>query len=150
MPTIASLAGRRVSLYAAAQHPASAAAQVFPPAATKNPLRAETVTTDWTTSRPSRFPEVADRPNLRKLLAEQVDMQMDDVTSMLALPRHDLGLSGGCNLALTGLLSNVISGCSVLLARNSRLAGEQERAVDAWTRPVLLTVCWLVRPPLGG
>ena len=64
---------------------------------------------------PSRFPEVADRPNLRKLLAEQVDMQMDDVASTLALPRYDLGLSGGCNLALTGLLSNVISGCSVLL-----------------------------------
>lgn len=64
---------------------------------------------------PSRFPEVANRPNVRALLAEQVDMQMDDIASMLALPRHDLGLSGGCNLALTGLLSNVIAGCSVLL-----------------------------------
>jgi hypothetical protein len=63
---------------------------------------------------PSRFPEGDDRPNLRRLLAEQIDMQMDDVSSMLALPRHDLGLSGGCNLALTGLLSNVIAGCSVL------------------------------------
>jgi len=42
-------------------------------------------------------------------------MQMDDIASMLALPRHDLGLSGGCNLALTGLLSNVVAGCSVLL-----------------------------------
>ena len=64
---------------------------------------------------PSRFPEVADRPNVRRLLAEQVDMQMDDIASMLALPRYDLGLSGGCNLALTGLLSNVVAGCSVLL-----------------------------------
>lgn len=42
-------------------------------------------------------------------------MQMADVASMLSLPRHDLGLSGGCNLALTGLLSNVVAGCSVLL-----------------------------------
>lgn len=64
---------------------------------------------------PSRFAEVADRPNLRRLLSEQVDMQMDDIASMLALPRHDLGMSGGCNLALTGLLSNVVAGCSVLL-----------------------------------
>jgi hypothetical protein len=36
------------------------------------------------------------------------------------------------------------------MARNSRLAGERERAVDAWACAVLLTVCWLVRPPLGG
>ena len=42
-------------------------------------------------------------------------MQMDDIASMLALPRHDLGLNGGCNLALTGLLSNVVAGCSNLL-----------------------------------
>jgi hypothetical protein len=32
----------------------------------------------------------------------------------------------------------------------SRLAGDRERAIDAWTRPVLLTVCWLVHQPLGG
>jgi hypothetical protein len=64
---------------------------------------------------PSRFREVADRPNVRQLLAEQVDMQMDDIASMLALPRYDLGFSGGCNLALTALLCNVVAGCSVLL-----------------------------------
>ena len=67
-------------------------------------------------------------------------MQMDDVASMLTLPRYDLGLSGGCNLALTGLLSNIISGCSVLLFEPSLDSVWRGVRVHSGTRVKVLLV----------
>lgn len=60
---------------------------------------------------PSEFPEVQARAHLKLLLAEHVDMQFDDVRTMLRLPIE--GLTGGCNFAATAVLFNIVSGCSV-------------------------------------
>src|SRR5437773_9677467 len=60
---------------------------------------------------PSEFPEVHGRTGLKRLLFEHVDMQFDDIRTMLRLPMADL--TGGCNFAATAVLFNIISGCSV-------------------------------------
>jgi hypothetical protein len=51
---------------------------------------------------------------LRRLLAIQLDMQFADLRTLLALPREEDGLAGGCNLTAASLLFNLISGSSVL------------------------------------
>src|SRR5438477_2212475 len=60
---------------------------------------------------PSQFPEVADYPRLRKLLARQIDMQIADLRVLLQLPLP--GLDAGCNFAAASVLFNLIGGCSV-------------------------------------
>lgn len=63
---------------------------------------------------PSDFPEVQAYPNLRALLAIQLDMQFADLRTLLQLPRPGDGLEGGCNLTAASLLFNIVSGSSVL------------------------------------
>lgn len=82
---------------------------------------------------PSRFAEVADRPHLRELLSVQIDMQMDDLRSLLAMPMPHLGLTGGCNLTATMLLCNVAAGASMLLFEAS-LESVRGRQQDSGAR----------------
>lgn len=63
---------------------------------------------------PSEFPEVRPHPHLRRLLAVQIDMQFDDLRTLLQLPSHNTSLSADCNLTTASLLFNVIAGTSVL------------------------------------
>lgn len=63
---------------------------------------------------PSAYPEVGDRPSLRRLLEVQVDMQLADLGTLLCLPREEPGLGGGCNLTAATLAANIIAGASVL------------------------------------
>jgi hypothetical protein len=53
---------------------------------------------------PSAFPEVQDYPSLKKLLEVHIDMQLSDIHTIL---------KSGCNLSVTALLLNMISGISV-------------------------------------
>src|SRR2546422_1281705 len=69
---------------------------------------------------PSEFPEVHARTALKRLLFEHVDMQFDDIRTMLRLPMG--GLTGGCNFAATAVLFNIISGCSVCFYNASEKA----------------------------
>lgn len=62
---------------------------------------------------PSDLKELERSPNLKRLLAEQVDMQFADAHALLQLPRGDL--AAGCNLTLANLLFALISGASVFL-----------------------------------
>jgi hypothetical protein len=63
--------------------------------------------------RPSEYPELAAYPHLRELLAGQVDMQFEDVATLLQLPRPP-ELSAGCNLSLANILFTLIGGASAL------------------------------------
>lgn len=60
---------------------------------------------------PSQYPEVQSRHDLRRLLAEHVDMQFDDLRTMMRLPAA--GLTGGCNFAAAAVMFNIIAGSSV-------------------------------------
>ena len=53
---------------------------------------------------PSEFPEVQNYPFLKKLLEAHIDMQLSDIHTIL---------KSGCNLSVTALLLNMISGVSV-------------------------------------
>jgi hypothetical protein len=61
---------------------------------------------------PSEFQEVQAYPELKRLLAEHVDMQFKDLQTMLLLPLPPL--SGGCNFAMTAVLLNIVAGVSAL------------------------------------
>jgi hypothetical protein len=69
---------------------------------------------------PSEFPEVQAHAALKRLLFEHVDMQFDDIRTMLRLPME--GLTGGCNFAAAAVLFNIISGCSVCFYNASEKA----------------------------
>jgi len=69
---------------------------------------------------PSEFPEVRAHAALKRLLLEHVDMQFDDIRTMLRLPME--GLTGGCNFATAAVLFNIISGCSVCFYNASEKA----------------------------
>jgi len=60
---------------------------------------------------PSEFPEVQAYPQLKRLLAHQVDMQFVDLRSLLELPR--VQRDGGCNFVTATVLFNIIAGSSV-------------------------------------
>lgn len=83
---------------------------------------------------PSHLPEVQAYPYVRRLLADQIDMQFEDIRTLLRLPLDDpppkqppMGdspvkeppLRGGCNLTTATLLFNVIAGASVLFYESS-------------------------------
>jgi hypothetical protein len=60
---------------------------------------------------PSEFPEVQASVNLKRLLKSQVDMQFQDLRTLLELPRSKT--EGGCNLTAAAVLFNLIAGASV-------------------------------------
>jgi hypothetical protein len=72
---------------------------------------------------PSEYPEVQATPNLKQLLAVQVDMQFVDLRTLLELPKADL--QGGCNVTAAGVLFNVIAGSSVCFYQASANAFTQ-------------------------
>ena len=57
---------------------------------------------------------------MKRLLAEHVDMQFEDVRTMLRLPAP--GLAGGCNFAAASLIFNTIAGSSVCFYQTSEKA----------------------------
>lgn len=61
---------------------------------------------------PSEYPEVQESPNLRRLLATQLDMQFKELRTLLGLPKTDE--EGGCNLTAATVLFNIIAGSSVV------------------------------------
>jgi hypothetical protein len=63
---------------------------------------------------PSHFQEVQPYRHLRQLLDLQIDMQFEDLRTLLQLPRREDGLRGGCNLTATALACNIVAGASVL------------------------------------
>ena len=67
---------------------------------------------------PSECPEVQSRNDLKRLLAEHVDMQFAvDVRTMLRLPTASL--AGGCNFAAAAFIFNIIAGSSVCFYKTS-------------------------------
>jgi hypothetical protein len=64
---------------------------------------------------PSSFPEVAPYPALRRLLAEQVDMQFSDIRVLLRLPQSNIAPHVGCNFTAAAAIANQISGFSIWL-----------------------------------
>jgi hypothetical protein len=70
---------------------------------------------------PSAYPEVHKYSHLRRLLQAHVDMQFEDVRTLLMLPRGKT-LPGGCNFAAATMLFNIIAGSSVALYNTSEQA----------------------------
>lgn len=62
---------------------------------------------------PSRYPELNGYPFLRQMLASQVDMQFEDVRTLLRLPSESTGLAAGCNFSTAAILLNLLSGISL-------------------------------------
>ena len=63
----------------------------------------------------SEIPEVVSYPAVRRFLRNHVEMQIEDLRSVLRLPLPNHGLHGGGNFAATAILCNLISGISVVL-----------------------------------
>jgi hypothetical protein len=63
--------------------------------------------------RPSELPGLAAYPAVQHMFQTHLDMQFDDLRSMLRLPTRLQ--RGGCNFAAAALLMNLISGFSVVL-----------------------------------
>lgn len=78
---------------------------------------------------PSGYPEVRGYDNVARLLDVQIDMQFEDLATMLRLPIPESGLTGGCNLAAAGQACDVISGASTLFYEASldSVRGERSR-----------------------
>lgn len=53
-------------------------------------------------------------------------MHFSDVRAMLMLPRPDVGIQTGCNLALSGALCNILSGISTTLYKPAHLHHETQ------------------------
>ena len=68
---------------------------------------------------PSEFPEVQPYPNLKQLLKAQVDMQFEDLRTILSLPRES---ESGCNFTAAAILLNLASGFSVFFYKPSKEA----------------------------
>jgi len=64
---------------------------------------------------PSQYPEVKPYKDLTELFKYQVDMQFDDLRTILQLPVDEHRLTAGCNLAAAMIMFNLISGASVCL-----------------------------------
>jgi hypothetical protein len=55
-----------------------------------------------------------------------LDMHFSDVRAMLRLPRPDVGIDTGCNLALSGALCSILSGISTTIYKPVRLLQEEQ------------------------
>lgn len=63
-------------------------------------------------------------PSVRRFIDDHLSMQFDDVRAMIKLPLAKEGLPAGCNFAAAAMLSNLISGISVVLyAPKNKRAG---------------------------
>ncbi len=75
---------------------------------------------------PSAFPEVEPYPAIKRLLAEQVDMQFADLRALLRLPQAEIAPHVGCNFTATAMIVNQVSGFSIWFFHN-RYARQLER-----------------------
>jgi hypothetical protein len=84
---------------------------------------------------PSTFPELAKYPAVDRFFQKHLDMQFNDVRTMMKLPRPRQGLPAGCNFAAAATLANLIGGfAEVLFAAppsmdGARQSGERLQAV---------------------
>jgi hypothetical protein len=62
---------------------------------------------------PSKYPENQAYPRLVALLRNQVDMQFDDLRTLMRLPLPEYDLTAGCNLSTASQLFSAIAGASV-------------------------------------
>jgi hypothetical protein len=72
--------------------------------------------------RPEHIPELAHYPAAQAFVRNHISMQFGDVRAMLRLPLPREGIDHGCNFAATAILTNLISGVSVVFyncARNN-------------------------------
>src|SRR5437763_527004 len=63
-------------------------------------------------------------PHVQGFLIALIDMQFSDVRAMLQLPRPDVGITPGCNFAITSTLCNLLSGFSTTVYKPAALLHE--------------------------
>jgi hypothetical protein len=63
---------------------------------------------------PSAYVSQSAYPALHGLIRDHIDMQFEDLRTLLYLPIGDLGLHGGMNLLATAAILNAISGASMI------------------------------------
>jgi len=63
-------------------------------------------------------------PHVQRFLVTLIDMQFSDVRAMLQLPRPDVGITPGCNFAITSTLCNLLSGISTTVYKPTALLHE--------------------------
>ncbi len=65
-------------------------------------------------------------PQVHGFIVSLLDMQFNDVRAMLQLPRPDVGITPGCNFAITSTLCNLLSGISTTIYKPPHLLHEAE------------------------
>ncbi|MEW8385336.1 MAG: hypothetical protein AB2704_26045 [Candidatus Thiodiazotropha taylori] len=91
---------------------------------------------------PSELPQLEDYPNLKYVLANQVDMLFVDLRCLLKAPLP--GCTSGFNLSIASLLLNIISGFSRRLYRPANSKKDGDRFKDMlvsyfpWENPNLM------------
>jgi hypothetical protein len=78
---------------------------------------------------PSEYPEAQALPNVRRFLAEQIDMQFADIRVLLRLPQPAIAPHVGANFTATAMILGQISGFSVWFFHNrsAKLIEAEER-----------------------
>ena len=74
-------------------------------------------------------------PQVQHFIVALLDMQFSDVRAMLQLPRPDIGITPGCNFAITATLCNLLSGISTTIYKPVHLLHENQsnyRSGDAF------------------
>jgi hypothetical protein len=70
-------------------------------------------------------------PQVQGFIASLLDMQFSDARAMLQLPRPEVGITPGCNFAITSTLYNLLSGISTTIYKPPHLLHEAESAYGA-------------------
>jgi hypothetical protein len=73
---------------------------------------------------PSQLVDLSSYPRVSSFVTGHLDMQFDDVRSMMKLPRPKQGLTGGCNFAAAATLCSLLAGVArILYQKPPRLPG---------------------------
>lgn len=69
---------------------------------------------------PSELTDLSSYPRVQEFVRIHLDMQFNDVRSMMRLPLPELGMTGGCNFAAAAVLCNLVAGLAKVLYGRSK------------------------------
>lgn len=69
---------------------------------------------------PSELTDLSSYPRVQEFVRIHLDMQANDVRSMLRLPLPELGMTGGCNFAAAAVLCILVAGLAKVLYSRSK------------------------------
>jgi hypothetical protein len=69
---------------------------------------------------PSEFPDLAKYRPVYRFFKNHLDMQFNDVRTLIKLPRSTQGLTAGCNFVAAAALANLLGGFAEVLEKRYR------------------------------